>query len=370
MCYNIRVLKRTIIFTLVCICIGGTAYASSLVTLSDTVSRHAPSVASDHSILFTNHDGVDAPGEYFDIQFPNDFDLSTLTFSDVDLSHGATGTESVETVVAIASATEWGMNITGTTIRLTHPTTATGSILGNEKVLVKIGTNAGGVNQIINSPTLGSAIVRITTSTGEYGALAIPVAQDQVGVSGDVENDMYAIIQWAVPEMRVGAPETNDDATFYLAMRTQTDADNVILFTQPTLANLSNDGTYSTPIYLGSHTTGDYDLTIKTHQHLTKKLNDIAMVAGTNTLNFSTLNNAVLKGSEVLLAGDISNAGTSPATLGDDVVNSIDLSLALNVIDDDDPTGNVLRANLNQDVVVNSVDLSMMIKNLDAEGEY
>ncbi|MCC6639475.1 hypothetical protein IT409_02870 [Candidatus Falkowbacteria bacterium] len=363
-------LKRIIIFTLLCFCVGGFAYASSLVSLTDVVTRHAPSTASDHTILFTNHDGVDAPTEYFTIEFPAGFDLSTLLFSDFALSHGATGTENLETTASASSATEWGVSVSGQVITLTHPTTATGSIIGGEKVLVKIGTNAGGVNQIVNTATLGSAIVRINTSAGEYGALAIPIANDQVGVLADVENDMYATIQWAVPEMRVGAPETNDDATFYIAMRTQSDVDNVILFTQPSLANLSNDGTYSTPIYLGSHTPGDYDLTIKTHQHLTKKLNDIAMVAGTNVLNFSTLNNAVAKGSEVLLAGDISNAGIDPATLGDDVVNSIDLSLALNVIDDDDPTGNVLRANLNQDIVVNSVDLSMMIKNLDMEGEY
>jgi hypothetical protein len=64
-----------------------------------------------------------------------------------------------------------------------------------------------------------------------------------------------------------------------------------------------------------------------------------------------------------------SDLGTSTSTLGDDVVNSVDLSIILPELDLDDPTGNAIRSNLNQDVVINSVDLSIMLKNLDQNGE-
>lgn len=59
----------------------------------------------------------------------------------------------------------------------------------------------------------------------------------------------------------------------------------------------------------------------------------------------------------------------SAANLGDDVVNSIDLSLLLPDLDETDNTGNAIRVNLNQDTAVNSVDLSIMLDNLDVEGD-
>jgi len=96
----------------------------------------------------------------------------------------------------------------------------------------------------------------------------------------------------------------------------------------------------------------------------------VTISAGNTPLNFSDTNySAIAKGSVVLLAGDISGAGSLPATLGDDVVNSVDLSILLPDLDKDDATGNGFRSNLNQDVVINSVDLSIMLDNLDKEGD-
>jgi hypothetical protein len=89
----------------------------------------------------------------------------------------------------------------------------------------------------------------------------------------------------------------------------------------------------------------------------------------TTVLNFTNTTNLATKGSQRLASGDVSGVGTSPSTLGDDVVNSIDLSLLINRLDLDDLTGNVERVNLNQDPVINSVDLSMLLFHLDQEGE-
>lgn len=178
-----------------------------------------------------------------------------------------------------------------------------------------------------------------------------------------------ATIDLAVPELRNGIAGTNDDAEFFLTVRTSTDADDVILFTQSSLVSTGNDGTYATPIDLTGIGPGTYDFGFKTDQHLTRVLNDVTIVAGNNILNFSKTDNSAGKGSVVLLGGDVNNTGSDPATLGDDVVNSVDISTLLSVLDDDDLTGNSLRPNINQDVVVNSVDLSIMIKNLDVEGD-
>lgn len=178
-----------------------------------------------------------------------------------------------------------------------------------------------------------------------------------------------ATVDMAVPEIRDGTPSTNDDVSFFLTVRTATDADDVILFTQSVLASTENDGTYAIPIDLTGIGPGTYDIGIKGHQHITRVLNDVTLVGGNNVLNFSKTDNSVGKGSVVLLGGDVNGAGSTPATLGDDVVNSVDISTLLTVLDDDDLTGNTLRPNINQDVVVNSVDLSIMIKNLDVEGD-
>jgi len=175
-------------------------------------------------------------------------------------------------------------------------------------------------------------------------------------------------IQWAVPESRAGVAGTNDDVGFYLTIRTADSDDDVVLFTSG-LASTSDDGTYATPISFTGLNAGTYDIGFKGSAHLTKVLNNIYLVAGDNVLNFTQADNSATKGSVTLVAGDVSGDGGSVSELGDDVVNSVDLSLVLSQLDVDDSTGNGLRPNLNQDTVVNSVDLSLMISNLDQEGD-
>ena len=177
-------------------------------------------------------------------------------------------------------------------------------------------------------------------------------------------------VQWAVPELRVGATSTNDDTTFFLTLRTAVSADNVVVETMSYIASSSVDGTYTTSVSFTAPA-GTYDVGIKTNQHLTKLIQDVVLNTGTTTvLNFTNTTNTVgVYGTQRLLGGDINNTGNSTSTLGDDVVNSVDLSIILPELDADDLTGNAYRSNLNQDVVVNSVDLSIMLKNLDLNGE-
>jgi hypothetical protein len=250
---------------------------------------------------------------------------------------------------------------------------------------------------IASGTTLGAASsVRFTV--GRNGGLVTPGAEGDYGVSARIlsptgaqlnVNSSYlvirqsvtlsaavsstspqVVIRWATPELRVGAAETNDDATFYLTVRTSADNDNAILYTSPTLATTTEAGTYYTTTTLTGIGSGTYDVGIKTHQHLTKLIQNVSLAGNTTTiLNFTNTTNLATKGSQRLASGDVSGAGTSPATLGDDVVNSIDLSLLINRLDLDDLTGNVERVNLNQDPVINSVDLSMLLFHLDQEGE-
>ncbi len=184
-----------------------------------------------------------------------------------------------------------------------------------------------------------------------------------------VDSSTSAVVQWAIPEGRSGASSTNWETNFYITVRTATDGDDVILDSMDELATTTVAGEYLTliPFNVAS---GTYDVCIKGWQHLSRKLNDITLVDNaTNTLNFTQADNSSSFGPIRLLAGDINDIGNSTTTLGDDVVNSVDLSLLLRHLDQDDATGNDVRENLNQDTVVNSVDLSLLMKNLDVEGD-
>lgn len=184
---------------------------------------------------------------------------------------------------------------------------------------------------------------------------------------------IQGLINWAVPETRVGAAGTNDDATFYLTIRTAVDTDSTVLWTQPALLQTNNDGTYSVPIQIQGIAPGTYDVGIKTQQHLTKKIDNITLVRGNNILDFtqavSSPNYGTVKGSTRLLSGDVNGIGTNPSNLGDDEVNSVDISVLLNDLNKTDATGNGYRANLNQDTQINSVDISMLLSNLNLRGD-
>ena len=184
-----------------------------------------------------------------------------------------------------------------------------------------------------------------------------------------IDGNPTVTITYAVPESRTGAVGTNDDVTFFITVRTANDSDDTILFTSD-LATTTADGSYTTQIELTGISAGTYDIGIKGHQHITRVLQDVPIVSGNTALNFSTDDYAsTTRGKEVLLAGDVNGTGNTPTTLGDDVVNSVDISTLLTVLDDTDGTGNAVRSNINQDTVVNSVDLSVMLTNLDTEGD-
>ena len=205
---------------------------------------------------------------------------------------------------------------------------------------------------------------------GVFLAVTVYAATNGWIVSLQVTSPVAGTVRWAIPEGRVGASSTNWDTTFYLAVRPADDADTSIIFAMDTLASTTVAGEYATPItFTGVTNSSTYDVAFKSHQHISSKLDDVFLEAGNNSLNFTQADNSIFVGPLRLFAGDINGAGDSPATLGDNSINSIDLSILLGNLDYDDPTTRGIRANLNQDAIVNSVDLSMLIDNLDKEGD-
>ena len=102
-----------------------------------------------------------------------------------------------------------------------------------------------------------------------------------------VTDNPTVTILFAVPQLRVGASGTNDDAGFFITVRTSVNTDDVVLFTS-SLATTTTAGTYTTQIELTGISAGTYDIGFKGHQHLTKVLQDVTISSGTTALNFSS----------------------------------------------------------------------------------
>lgn len=151
--------------------------AGTLTSVTDSMTDQTISAAANHDIRFINSNGIDAPVQSIIIGFTEAFSLTTITPSDVLFSHGpTTGAETVEVLSSSSGIGIWGLDITGTVIRLSPPTNAVvGELLAGEKVILKIGTNAGGTHQITNPSTAGSYAILIYGDFGGIGSIRVPI---------------------------------------------------------------------------------------------------------------------------------------------------------------------------------------------------
>ncbi len=188
------------------------------------------------------------------------------------------------------------------------------------------------------------------------------------GVPPQPQNIVIADIT-AHPEQRSGSVNTNYDTDFTFFILNPDDQNHQVIYQYPSLFSANNSGVSYVSAVLSMINEGTYDVAIKTESHLSKVLDNIYLYIGDNSLNFTDDENSSQIGQVVLTAGDINRAGSAPDSLGDDVINAIDLSILLNKFGSSDFTGNSIRANLNQDSVVDETDLNILLGNLDKEGD-
>lgn len=172
----------------------------------------------------------------------------------------------------------------------------------------------------------------------------------------------------AFPEQRTGTLGTNYDTDYYFRILDPNDLTHTIVYQDNNILSTNNAGLglLSIEIPIGE---GLYDASFKSEQHLTKILDSVFMQIGDNYLNFTNSQNLTSIGPVRLIAGDIDGIGSTVSTMGDDVINAVDLSILLDRIGNSDPSGNGQRANLNQDNVVDELDLNILLSNLDKEGD-
>jgi hypothetical protein len=167
------------------------AYAASLTSMSDTMSRLKENTASNHDIRFVTPSGVQA-GETVIVTFSSDFDLSVgpVAFGDIDFEEGdssncATANYTPETLAAAPSGATWGAVVAGDVLTFTS---GTGTVATNVCIRIKIGTNAtGGVNQIVNGPSDDDDTIIFTGTFADTGTIAVDIiTDDQVVITATV----------------------------------------------------------------------------------------------------------------------------------------------------------------------------------------
>lgn len=174
-----RLLQIAGLGILLCVGLSGRhVYAAALTGVQDVMTDQVVSALSDHKIIFTTPTGVDAPTDTIQLTFDSDFSLAAITFSDVDLLHGAiTGLETNESLAALPAAGTWGVDVSGQVLTLTAPTdAAAGEITAGDIVTIRIGTNAGGVNQITNPSVGGLYHLNINGTFGDAGGVTISIS--------------------------------------------------------------------------------------------------------------------------------------------------------------------------------------------------
>lgn len=166
------------------------ATAATLTNRSIIMERDQPGVASNQEIRFNTPSGVDAAGETFELNYPYDFNLDSVTVGDIDLFYGpTTGLENTATLAGAPGVNIWGVTIAGRVVTFTAPTN-TGPVGAGERIVVRIGTNAvGGTNRIVNPGGAGGApvFVAIEGTFGDVGGFDVPIYQnDFISVSATV----------------------------------------------------------------------------------------------------------------------------------------------------------------------------------------
>ncbi|MCE9585968.1 hypothetical protein K8R04_01450 [Candidatus Uhrbacteria bacterium] len=210
------------------------------------------------------------------------------------------------------------------------------------------------------------------------GTQAVTILVPPIGVSASASStDPEIRILNLRPELTSSALNAQNFVNFFVTVRYSpvfltgfnnrifgaTDNRNQDVYRDTETRQVDANGSMTTPITLYGASDGTYDVSIKTLQHLSRSYREAPLVGSTSTdLDYST-------SSLVLLGGDINGDGTTPDTYGDDVANAVDISLLTSALDEPDPNGISVRANLNHDQEVNSVDLSILLKNLDLEGD-
>lgn len=187
-----------------------TASAASITNASDTLSNSAPSVASNHTIVFTTPNGLSI-GQTIQLGFHSGFGLGSIVEDDVDILVNG----SSSSTAAAAGVGVWGVSISGQNITFTTPTNQ--AVASSSVITIRIGTNAvtsgTGVNQITNPATSSvSYPITITGTMQDSGEVRVAIV-DPVIVSANVDTQLTFTVSGVNANQTVNGSPTTTSAT-------------------------------------------------------------------------------------------------------------------------------------------------------------
>lgn len=210
---NIRKLSRAIlVLAVMFFCVApGSLSAASFSPAQDIISRHLIATPANHALSFKTPTGVDSPTDTVTLDLTG-FTLGAVGVSDVDLFHGPTGGEFMDSYAPVSAPGTWGVSFAGSVITFTPPTDAVpGTVSPHDFITIRIGTNVfGGTNQITNPAVAGEYKLTVGGNFGDGGQIAIPiVSDDSVDVSATVISGALTITGISPDSVTVSSPPFN-----------------------------------------------------------------------------------------------------------------------------------------------------------------
>jgi hypothetical protein len=187
-----------------------TASAASITNASDTLSNSAPSVGSNHTIVFTTPNGLTI-GQTIQLGFASGFGLGSVVEDDVDILVNG----SSSSTAAAAGAGTWGVTISGQNITFTTPTDQ--GVASSSVITIRVGTNAvtsgTGANQITNPATSSASYpITITGTMQDSGEVRVAIV-DPVIVSANVDTQLTFTVSGVNAGQSVNGSPTTTSAT-------------------------------------------------------------------------------------------------------------------------------------------------------------
>jgi hypothetical protein len=182
------------------------AEAASITSASDTLSNSAPSAASDHTIVFTTPDGI-AANQTIDLTFNQFFDILPILYSDVSIA-STTGSGLIQD--GSNGAGVWGFSTSTNLIELQAPSDYVAA--SSTTFTIKIGTNAGGANQISNPATTTSYKIDIGGTMPDSGQARVAIV-NQVNVSASVDTSLTFTVSGVANGQTVNSSPTTTATT-------------------------------------------------------------------------------------------------------------------------------------------------------------
>ncbi len=194
------------------------ATAASISTAKATFGRLKESTASDSVIVqFVSPTGIQAGSDTITLTFSSDFVLAAESVNNFDVGLGNSGTCSSasytdENISLTASATDWGVDVTGQVMTFSPETDDT--LTAGYCIRIEMGTAAttgatGATNTVSNGLLDDDDSISIAGGFGDTGTIMIDIIDDdQVTVSATVNQTLTFDLDTAATDTESGAPYT------------------------------------------------------------------------------------------------------------------------------------------------------------------